>query len=64
MSKSESPDAAALFEKVTGETEIVDEQEDSVSHDAATAEDEAYFDEAREDGLGDAVSDPEMGSPE
>ncbi|MCT9095612.1 hypothetical protein [Haloarchaeobius sp. HME9146] len=62
MSKSGSPDAAALFQKVTGETELVDEQEDSVSHDAATEEDEAYFDEAREDGLDDAVAAPEMGS--
>ncbi|WP_267642294.1 hypothetical protein [Haloarchaeobius amylolyticus] len=64
MSKAGSPDAAALFQKVTGETELVDEQEDSVSHETATDEDEAFFDEAREDGLGDAVEEPEMSAPE
>ena len=51
---------AALFEKVTGETELVDEQEESVSHDTATEADEEYYDEAREDGLDDAVAEPDV----
>ncbi|WP_435344714.1 hypothetical protein [Haloarchaeobius sp. HRN-SO-5] len=60
MSIKPDSDVASLFEKVTGETEVVDEQEETVSHDAATDEDEAYYDEAREDGLDDAVAEPDV----
>ncbi|WP_435361180.1 hypothetical protein [Haloarchaeobius sp. DFWS5] len=63
MSKSEAPDAAALFQKLTGQTELTETQEDSVSHDTATEEDEEFFEEARMDGLDDAVSEPDVGSP-
>jgi hypothetical protein len=64
MSKSDRPDAAALFEKVTGQTEIVEEQKDTVSHDTVTDEDEAFFEKARQDGLDEAVAEPDVDSTE
>ncbi|WP_435334990.1 hypothetical protein [Haloarchaeobius sp. TZWWS8] len=64
MSKAESTDAAALFEKVTGQTTVTETQEDSVGRDPATEEDEEFFQEAREDGLDDAVAEPDVGGPD
>jgi len=61
MSKSQaSGEYGALFEKVTGETEIVDEQDDT-GDEREVADDLAeYVDEtARNDGLDEAVAEPD-----
>ncbi|NHN42187.1 hypothetical protein G9C85_11195 [Halorubellus sp. JP-L1] len=63
MSKSRSgTDYGALFEKLTGETEVVEEQdaaeangEREVADDLSSSIDEAM----REDGLDEAVADPD-----
>jgi hypothetical protein len=63
MSKSQSgADYGALFERVTGETSVVDEQDaQEAENEREVADDLAeYLDEAtREDGLDEAVSEPD-----
>lgn len=65
MSKaSDSTDYGALFEKVTGETAVVEEQEETTAGSEREVDDELseYVDEtAREDGLEEAVSEPDTG---
>jgi hypothetical protein len=63
MSTSEScPDYAELFEKVTGETAVVDEQDarDTAGEREVAGDVASYVETAtREDGLDDAIADPE-----
>lgn len=63
MSKSQSgADYGALFEKVTGETELVDEQDAEEANGEREVDDDLseYLDEAtREDGLDEAVAEPD-----
>jgi hypothetical protein len=63
MSRSQSgADYGALFEKVTGETAVVDEQDAQQAENEREVEDDlsAYLDEAtREDGLEEAVAEPD-----
>jgi len=63
MSKSRSgADYGALFEKVTGETSVVDEQDaEEADGEREVADDlSSYVEEtAREDGLDEAVSEPD-----
>ncbi|WP_256298320.1 hypothetical protein [Haloarchaeobius salinus] len=63
MSKSQSvSDYSALFQKVTGETEFVDEQDESAAETERQVDDEieSYVERtARDDGLGEAVEAPD-----
>jgi erythromycin esterase-like protein len=63
MSKSQSgADYGALFEKVTGETSVVDEQDAEEAENERAVEDDlaAYIDEStRDDGLDEAVAEPD-----
>ncbi|MFC6951797.1 hypothetical protein [Halorubellus litoreus] len=63
MSKSQSgADYGALFEKVTGETEVVEEQDTEEANGEREVDDDLseYLDEAtREDGLDEAVAEPD-----
>jgi|GEM_PF-770458 hypothetical protein len=63
MSKSRSSgDYGDLFEKVTGETELVDEQDENEADSEREVDDEiaSYVDEsARDDGLDEAVAEPD-----
>ena len=63
MSKSQSgADYGALFEKVTGETAVVDEQDAEQAENERAVEDDlaAYLDEStRADGLDEAVAEPD-----
>lgn len=63
MSKSKSgADYGALFEKVTGETSVVDEQDAQEAESERAVEDDLseYLDEAtRADGLDEAVAEPD-----
>jgi hypothetical protein len=63
MSKSQSgSDYSALFEKVTGETEFVDEQDESAAESQREVDEEieSYVEQtARDDGLDEAVEAPD-----
>jgi hypothetical protein len=63
MSKSQSgADYGALFEKVTGETSVVEEQDAEEANGEREVDDDLseYLDEAtREDGLDEAVAEPD-----
>lgn len=63
MSKTQSgADYGALFEKVTGETSVVDEQDAEEADGEREVDDDLseYLDEAtREDGLDEAVAEPD-----
>jgi hypothetical protein len=63
MSKSRTgADYGELFEKVTGETELVDEQDRMEAESNREVDDDlsSYLDEAtREDGLDEAVAEPD-----
>lgn len=65
MSKAtDSTDYAALFEKVTGTTAIVEEQDRTTADGDREIDDDLteYVDEtARADGLDEAVGEPETG---